>query len=49
MQTDRGLVEQQAAVRIQSMVRGVLTRRRMKKVVIDFFKRKMIIRELLET
>lgn len=39
----------EAAVKIQSVVRGVQTRERVKRLVKDFFKRRMIIRELLET
>lgn len=49
MQEKNGLTAQEASIKIQSFIRGVLTRERIKKKVKDLFTRKMIIKELLDT
>ena len=38
-----------AAVKIQALIKGVLTRERVKRMAKDFYRRKMIVKELLDT
>lgn len=38
-----------AAAKIQALIRGVLTREKVKRIAKDFYRRKMIIKELLDT
>jgi hypothetical protein len=44
MQDERYLKPNAAAIKIQTLIRGVLTRERVKRMVKDLFKRKMIIK-----